>query len=187
MREIKFRAKNTIDGNWVYGYYNVQDGIHQINAGHTIYPVHPWSLGQLGVDNVYIGDIVKVWSFYNWSGSSEDIFGTEPQCSYRVYEEYLEQITGEAVFIDGSFCVKTKKATIPLYQIKQGLGREVVDHYLCGFGGNEKNFLEAIEGQIPKSQLNELSNAEGEGFYKLLESCVNNLTKQIEIIGNIYE
>lgn len=46
MFEIEFRGKNTINGNWVYGYYFVDKGFHKIHSGHTIYPVYPKTVGQ---------------------------------------------------------------------------------------------------------------------------------------------
>lgn len=45
-RTIKFRGKNTINGNFVEGYFLVDKGHYNIHTDHTIYPVHPFSVGQ---------------------------------------------------------------------------------------------------------------------------------------------
>jgi len=46
MFEIEFRGKSTINGNWVYGHYFIDEGVNKIHSGHTIYPVHPKTVGQ---------------------------------------------------------------------------------------------------------------------------------------------
>ncbi len=41
---MKYRGSNTINGGLVYGYYFLDEGVHRIHTGHTVYPVHPWSV-----------------------------------------------------------------------------------------------------------------------------------------------
>lgn len=51
-----------------------------------------------------IGDKVKnILTFYSNSGSSEDWYGTESQCSFTVYEEYLEYSSAILKYKQGAF------------------------------------------------------------------------------------
>lgn len=41
---MKYRGKSKLNGNFVYGYYFVEDDVHEIHSGHTIYPIEKESI-----------------------------------------------------------------------------------------------------------------------------------------------
>ncbi len=112
-------------------------------------------LGVLDINNKEIesGDTVKFWNIYYWNGSSEEIFGTEPETSFRVTEMYPEQLESELYFMHGAYCVKHGDNYISLKSIVEGnhhcyyyiLGSETeseVDEFLDGM--EEDKFIDML-------------------------------------------
>lgn len=102
MREILFRGKNTINGNWVYGYYFVDEGIHKIHSGHTVYPVHPKTVGQFTGELDTIGN--KIFE--------DDTVRHDIKSKYLVKSDWLT-VEGKVEMIEGTWCVS--KEHYPLY------------------------------------------------------------------------
>lgn len=136
---------------------------------------------------IYEGDKVKIWYFYHKSGNTADWFGVEPQNSQPCYEEFLDTMTATIKFDNGSFICENANHRIPIRSVIEGLGREVSDFYMCGYGGSELEFIECFnDDSYPKTYFKDLSSLEGEQFYIRLEEIVNEVTKEIEVIGNIH-
>lgn len=217
-REIKFRW---VGRNRKFDEIQIQNNltVQKIIDGESLSFFHNSNRGKngncefisedlfTGIEDVagvqlYEGDIIKIWNFYNVSGSSEDWFGTEPQNSFRVYEEYLEQIEAKIVFSQGGFVARTKKEDIPLQTVLYGLGREVVEHYLYDYGGPIDYMLESISEDISEEEYDELvsdlkkeSSTDNEDpefngqneFYDKLEQVINKITTQIEFVNTGYD
>lgn len=71
-REIKYRGLSAIDGEWVYGYYFLDQGVNRINSGDKIHPVHKKSIGQfIGIidkngKEIYEGDYDENYDVVYW-------------------------------------------------------------------------------------------------------------------------
>lgn len=89
-----------------------------------------------------VGQRIKFWNFYTNSGSSQDWFGTEPQNSYTVYEEYMDWTIGEIVFELGSYCVKTSSQIISLRDYFNKTSNEIIDYFRCEWGGKFIDFID---------------------------------------------
>jgi uncharacterized phage protein (TIGR01671 family) len=67
MREIKFRGKSEVTGEWAYGYYQKLDGNHYIKVGDYLNMIIPESVGEYtGLPDkngkeIYEGDILGRW------------------------------------------------------------------------------------------------------------------------------
>jgi len=191
-REVLFKGTCIETGNLVYGgyfqYTPDEDGVRyyifSFNEGAI--EVHQDSIKQFTglldrkVNKIFEGDKVKIYKFYHQSGNTADWFGAEPQNSQPCYEEYLDTVYGVVEFKNGSFVVND----IPLSEIVKGLGSEVADFYMCGYGGSELEFIECLTDEdYGEDYYNELIQLEGEEFYKKLVEVVDEITKEIELCG----
>lgn len=76
-------------------------------------------------------DRIKYWNLYYWSGSSEEIFGTEPQVSFHVNEMYPEQLESDLYFINAAYCVKKGDSYITLNSIIKGIHHCLDEIIIC--------------------------------------------------------
>lgn len=194
MREILFRAKRKDGKGWVEGFLINKNLIRKYykNSGHLDFEIYPETIGQFtglfdkNGDKIFEGDKIKIWSFYHKSGNTADWFGAEPQNSQPCYEEFLETMYATVEFKNGNFIAKNINHEIPLFEVLKGLGSEVSDFYMCGYGGDEKSFIECLNDEsYGEDYYNELTMLEGEQFYNRLEEIVNEITKEIEIVNAI--
>lgn len=84
---MKYRGKNKINGNFVYGYYFVNGGTHQIHSGHTIYPVYTDSISiyfgkkDKNGKEIYTNDKVK------YKGKEYEVRYFEEYGAFGLYDE----------------------------------------------------------------------------------------------------
>ena len=116
-----------------------------------------------------VGQKVKFWNFYTNSGNSQDWFGTEPQNSFTVYEEYMEHVIGEIVFELGSFCVKTSSQIVSLRDYFNKTSKEIIDHFRCEWGGQFIDFID--DDQFFSQELIEI-------YMNLVENIKNMIFQQ---------
>lgn len=128
-----------------------------------------------------IGDKVRYWSFYHSQMSSEYCFGTEPQNSFQVYEEYMEQLTGEVVFYLGAFCIKHHNGIFSFKEIIENTSGEVIHYFLCGSGGSIEQMFDDYEfwGDSFSEKLN--GNMEQEDW-DLIANYIKQKCKEFELI-----
>lgn len=145
------------------------------------------------VKNIKLGDEVLFWSFYRSSMSSEDAYGTEPQVSFTVYEEYMEQAIGEVVYELGAFCFKYKYGndkgnTIAIRDVILNTPIEFEEHYMFGFGGkisfeDEEFWGEDFYGKLPQSNENEWTNLDHENYWGTIKYHLQDKCKEFEVVG----
>lgn len=210
--EILFRGKREEDNKLIYGNYLYTFDIDYVSQGYDDVPdrvsyiindfgkydkVEPSTIGQytnikdINNDKIFVGDKVKYWRFYHDRGTTADWFGAEPQNSSVVYEEYMEQIEGVIEFIDGAYWIVNKhnpKYKVLLGSAMKGLGNEVSLFYMNDYGGDVSYFFECLDNEEQYNELMKLYNDNNMNeMFDLLEKYVEQLTNNIEIIGNIYE
>ncbi|WGQ15599.1 hypothetical protein [Sphingobacterium faecium] len=206
-----FRGLRVDGKGWVYGdllqnYIHHKSGATIQQGGCVVYEVIPETVGRYLVNkngfNLYDGDIIKFWYFYNSRMSSEDCFGTEPQNSFMVYEEYLDQTEGTIFIKEGTPFVKySKKGKIHetiFYVLLNELGNEVSDYYMFDDVGSVELFLETfdedelkgIEPVFFNHEISEWDDNYGEmsdKFYIYIKNIVDQVSSKIEIVGNIHQ
>ena len=102
MREIRYRAKSRLNGQWVYGIPQ-NTAIDNWLIGSE--PIDPETIGEwTGVDDVegnpiYEGDIVETFCVY----LAYQQVGNYPPPNIEVEEYKIKQSVNEVVFSDGSF------------------------------------------------------------------------------------
>ena len=89
--------------------------------------------------NIKVGDTVKFWKFIAIHSNSVDYFGTEPENSFPVYEEYMDFVKGEVIYDSGAFCIKYKDEVITLWDIIKKTAIDFEMYYIAEYGG-EINF-----------------------------------------------
>jgi hypothetical protein len=156
----------------------------------------PATFGNAGLSAVFdihgkeiaVGQNVKFWRFYNQSMSSEDLWGTEPQNSSIVHEEYMEFVTGEVIFYLGAFCIKYGKSITSLKEIIEGTPQQVVHHFMCGFGGEIELMLEDEEfwttellEKLPKET--EMNNDLHNKYWSMIEEHLYNKCREFEVVS----
>lgn len=135
---------------------------------------------------IKLGDKIKFWRFYKSSMSSEDCFGTEPQNSWAVYEEYMEFVEGEVIFELGAFCVKYYGEINSLRDIIKQTPIEFEEHYLFGFGGeicfdDDEFWGEDFNDKLPNSDEKDWSNEEFENYWSIIREQLTKKCKEFEI------
>ena len=141
--------------------------------------------------NIKLGDEVLFWRFYTSAMSSEDQFGTEPQNSWTVYEEYMEQSRGEVVFELGSFCIKHKYGKKEVISIRDVITRtpdEFIEHYMFDFGGeiyfDDDDFWgEDFADKLPQNDEKEWTNEEHENYWNTIRNHLEKRCKEFEVVS----
>lgn len=93
---MKYRGINNLNGNFVYGFYFVDEGIHKIHSGHTIYPVGENSVSiyfgrkdKNGRD-IYTNDRVK------YRGKEYEVRYFEEYGAFGLYDEQKNRPLGRS-------------------------------------------------------------------------------------------
>ena len=138
--------------------------------------------------NIKLGDKVKFWRFYKSAMSSEDQFGTEPQNSWTVYEEYMEFVTGEVVFDLGAFCVKYGKEIASLRDIIKQTPIDFIEHYMFGIGGeiyfdDDEFWGEGFTDKFPQNDEKEWTNEEHESYWNIIRNHLEKKCKEFEVVS----
>ena len=138
--------------------------------------------------NIKLGDKVKFWRFYKSAMSSEDAFGTEPQNSFTVYEEYMEFVIGEVLFDLGSFCIKYGKEIVSLRDIIKHTPSEFEEFYMCYYGGEisfeDQEFWGVnFEDNLPQNNEKEWTHIEHEKYWETIRTYLENKCKEFEVVG----
>lgn len=84
---MKYRGKNKINNNFVYGYYSVDGDLHQIHTEHTVYPIYENSVSLFfgkkdkNGREIYTNDTVK------YKGKEYQVKYFEEYGAFGLYDE----------------------------------------------------------------------------------------------------
>lgn len=112
MREIEFRGKRTCDGEWVYGHYFKQYGLHCITYNqnyceeidsNTVGQYSGMSELNSGTNRFYEGDILKGKEYMGIPGKFKRFIGEVIFVNGHYILEGVKQYKGLRCDIDGTF------------------------------------------------------------------------------------
>jgi len=168
----------------------MKESINTENSSNSTKPVLS-DVFDINGKNIKLGDEVLFWNFYKSAMSSEDQFGTEPQNSWMVYEEYMEQVRAEVIFELGSFCFKHKYGKQEIISIRDVIKQtpiEFIEHYMFDFGGkiyfdDEEFWGENFTDRLPQNDEKEWTNDEHEKYWEIIREHLEKKCKEFEVVG----
>lgn len=131
--------------------------------------------------NIKLGDKIKFWIFYNQKMNSDDCFGTDPQNSFTVYEEYMDFVEGEVIFDLGAFCVKYGKEIKSLRDVINKTPLDFEEYYMLGYGGEPDFDDDDFWGSCFSEKLEQF-DYDSEKYWEIIRSHLQLKCKEFEVV-----